>query len=82
MTSVATRLTLLSSRPGDDAAQSGAPGGSCSAALAEQPWDFPAPLTEGYAPGRPSTTSFPQVPRRSPPFRSATGTRVPRSWTP
>ena len=51
MTSVATRLTLLSSRPGDDAAQSGAPGGSCSAALAEQPWDFPAPLTEGYGPG-------------------------------
>ncbi|HAG62504.1 MAG TPA: quinolinate synthase, partial [Kocuria sp.] len=52
MTSVATRLTLLSSRPGDRAAaQPGTSGGSCSAALAEQPWDFPAPLTKGYGPG-------------------------------
>ena len=52
MTSVATRLTLLSSRPGGRAAaQPGTSGGSCSAALAEQPWDFPAPLTEGYGPG-------------------------------
>ena len=49
MTSVATRLTLLASRP--DAATSSPQGSSCSSALAEQPWDFSAPLAQGYGPG-------------------------------
>ena len=49
MTSVATRLTLLQTRPPGTATTLG--GGSCSAALAQDPWDFPAPLVAGYGPG-------------------------------
>ncbi|RKQ35146.1 quinolinate synthase NadA [Kocuria tytonis] len=67
MTSVATRLTLLTSRP--DAAPGAS--ASCSAALAEQPWDFPTPLTEGYGPGAsqhdvvpPGSPAQPAIPQR------------------
>ncbi|WP_367404374.1 quinolinate synthase NadA [Kocuria marina] len=49
MTSVATRLTLLPTRPSGTAAT--LEGGSCNAALTQDPWEFPAPLSAGYGPG-------------------------------
>ena len=49
MTSVATQLNLLPTRPSGTAVT--LEGGSCNAALAQDPWEFPTPLVEGYGPG-------------------------------
>ena len=49
MTSVATQLNLLPTRPSGTAVT--IEGGSCNAALTQDPWEFPTPLVEGYGPG-------------------------------
>ncbi|MCT1802294.1 quinolinate synthase NadA [Kocuria carniphila] len=49
MTSVATQLNLLPTRPSGTAVT--LEGGSCNSSLTQDPWDFPTPLVEGYGPG-------------------------------
>lgn len=49
MTSVATQLNLLPTRPSGTGVT--LEGGSCNSSLTQDPWDFPTPLVEGYGPG-------------------------------